>query len=103
MATVLDCRQIESPTRAKALGTVHIRRPYGTSAICGVSRPHFHGGPATATCLRCLAHPISRDWGKDTGHVAAKPVAGCWCEVCTDGRYRKAMAINKAAAIERRV
>jgi hypothetical protein len=67
---------------------VHIRKPYGTAAICGVNLPHVHGGPKSATCLRCLAHPVTRDWGKRTDHTAAKPVRGCWCEACADGRYR---------------
>jgi hypothetical protein len=70
--------------------TVHIRKEFGGSALCGVPKPHFHGGPKTATCRRCLAHPISRDWAKRTNHPSnGCAVRGCWCEACAHIRHGK--------------
>ena len=71
--------------------TVQISKPLlgKPVGLCGVRDVHFHGGPLTATCKRCLAHPIVRDWNKNTGHSSKAPVRGCWCEACADGRYQR--------------
>jgi hypothetical protein len=49
--------------------TVHIAREgYGKQpGLCGTNpRIMVHGGPATATCLRCLTSKVGREWINNT-------------------------------------
>ncbi len=65
----------ENPLRKFVKPTVHIQRDgYGDRpALCGATPGVMvHGGPATATCKRCLTSKVARGWILETENPQAK-------------------------------